>query len=161
MTTTTNTTVTLTISELSAIIDQAVVSALKAQSAQTPKTTKTKATANAVKAEVKKAPKEPKKSAPKKATPDVVGKSGYGYKVIADVDTRDNNPLWVVKVLDSLNRDEYLTEQKSMKELGGYYSRFKGGFIFRYDPKTALKSGKAPKGAVRAEYTTKKGTKRV
>lgn len=155
-----NNTITMTVDELNAIINNAVTSALKAQSAKTPKATK--ATANAVKSEVKKAPKEPKKAEPKKTLePDVVGKSGYGYKVIADTDTRDNSALWVVKVLDSLNRDEYLAEQKAMKALGGYYSRFKSGFIFRYDPAQALKSGKAPKGAPKAEYVTKKGVKRV
>lgn len=150
--------ITLTTEELSNIVNTAVAQALKAQTAQTPKAPKT--TANAVKAEVKKAPKaEPKKA--QKPVPDVTGKSGYGYKVIADTDTRDNSPLWVVKVLDSLSRDEYLAEQRAMKALGGYYSRFKGGFIFRYDPASALKSGRAPKGAPRAEYVTKKGVKRV
>lgn len=152
-----STTITLTASELQAIINSAVSQALQAQApAQKPaKTAKT--VSNSVKAEVKKAPK----AEPKKPAPDVTGKSGRGYRVIADVDTRDNSKLWVVKVLDSLNRDEYLAEQKQMKALGAYYSRFKGGFIFRYDPSSALKAGKAPKGAPRAEYVTKKGAKRV
>ena len=150
------TTINLTPAELQAIIDTAVASALKASQAPAQKPAKT--VSNAVKAEVKKAPKaEPKKA----LKPDVVGKSGYGYRVLKDVDTRDNSTLWVVKVLESLSRDEYIAEQKSMKALGGYYSRFKGGFIFRYDPSAALKAGKAPKGAVRAEYQTKKGVKRV
>jgi hypothetical protein len=149
------TTINLTPAELQAIIDTAVASALKASQAPAQKPAKT--VSNSVKAEVKKAPKaEPKKA----QKPDVVGKR-YGYRVIADTDTRDNSKLWVVKVVDSLSREEYMKEQASMKTLGGYYSRFKGGFIFRYDPSGALKSGKAPKGAVRAEYTTKKGAKRV
>lgn len=150
--------ITLTTEELSNIVNNAVAQALAQAQAPAQKPAKpAKTVSNSAKSEVKKAPKEPKKA----QKPDLVGKSGYGYRVLKDVDTRDNSTLWVVKVLDSLSRDEYLAEQASMKALGGYYSRFKGGFIFRYDPAQALKSGKAPKGAIRAEYTTKKGAKRV
>lgn len=151
--------ITLTTEELSNIVNNAVAQALAQAQAPAQKPAKpAKTVSNSAKSEVKKAPKEPKKA--QKPAPDVTGKR-YGYRVIADVDTRDNSPLWVVKVLDSLDREEYLEEQKQMKALGAYYSRFKGGFIFRYDPSSALKAGKAPKGAPRAEYVTKKGAKRV
>lgn len=151
--------ITLTTEELSNIVNNAVAQALAQAQAPAQKPAKTaKTVSNSVKAEVKKAPKAEPKRAQK---PDVVGKVGYGYKVLEDVDTRDNSALWVVKVIDSLSREEYLAEQARMKALGAYYSRYKGGFIFRYEPSSALKAGRAPKGAIRAEYVTKKGAKRV
>lgn len=71
-----------------------------------------------------------------KSKPETVGE--YTYNIQADTDTRDGSALWVVKVQEKLNREEYLKVNAKMKELGGYYSRFKKGFIFRFDPSEAL-----------------------
>lgn len=56
------------------------------------------------------------------------------YVITEDVDTRDNSPLWIVKLADKLNREEYLKVAEQFRAIGGYYSRFKGGFIFKEDP---------------------------
>lgn len=93
------------------------------------------------KAEVTKAKPKATKSpkAKKERKPDFTGKSGYGYAVVADVDTRDNSPLWCVRICDTLTSEQYLAEKAAMKELGGYYSKFKHAFVFKTDPTSALK----------------------
>ena len=63
----------------------------------------------------------------------------HAHTVTADIDTRDNSPLWVVKITDKLSREEYLQLAAQFKTLRGYYSKFKKGFIFRYDPSSVLK----------------------
>ena len=65
-------------------------------------------------------------------------KGEYTYTVAEDVDTRDNTPIYTVKINELLSRDEYLQVSKSMKEFGGYYSRFKHAFIFKEDPSEKL-----------------------
>ena len=56
-----------------------------------------------------------------------------------DVDTRDNSILWVVSLPGKVDRDQFNKIRKEMKEKGGYYSRFKKGFIFREDPTSYFK----------------------
>lgn len=62
----------------------------------------------------------------------------HEFTVTADTDTRDNSPLWVVKIVDKLSREEYITVSEYFKTLKGYYSKFKHGFIFKYDPTNIL-----------------------
>jgi len=64
--------------------------------------------------------------------------NNYTYEVLEDVDTRDNSNIWVVKVKESLSREEYKELNKYMGDIGGYYSRFKHGFIFKSDPTELL-----------------------
>lgn len=66
-------------------------------------------------------------------------KSGYTYHVAKEKDTRDDSDIWVVRIEETLDRDEYMRVKKAMGILDGYYSRFKHGFIFRYDPSEKLK----------------------
>lgn len=60
------------------------------------------------------------------------------YTVTEDVDTRDQSKIWIVKWLETLDRDAYKALAAKMKELGGYYSRFKKGFLFKEDPAEKL-----------------------
>ena len=60
------------------------------------------------------------------------------YAITADVDTRDNSPLWVVKLINTLSKDEWRIHDSQMKLISGYYSRFKKGHIFKYDPTSKL-----------------------
>ncbi len=64
----------------------------------------------------------------------------YTYDIIEDIDTRDNSIIWVVKVKEKLSREEYKQLNESMGNIGGYYSRFKHGFIFKSDPTGVLTS---------------------
>lgn len=69
---------------------------------------------------------------------EITKKSGYTYKVTQGEDTRDGSILWVVRIEENLDKEEYISENKKMKGLGGYYSKFKHGFIFRFDPTERL-----------------------
>lgn len=62
------------------------------------------------------------------------------YDVSEDSDTRDGSVIWVVKVKEKLSREEYKQVNESMKARGGYYSKFKHGFIFKSDPTELLNS---------------------
>lgn len=67
-------------------------------------------------------------------------KDNYTYDIAEDIDTRDNSVIWVVKVKEKLSREEYKQVNNSMGDIGGYYSRFKHGFIFKSDPTELLNS---------------------
>jgi len=60
------------------------------------------------------------------------------YDIKEDTDTRDNSKIYVVKVIEKLDKDEYIKVNNNMKSIGGYYSKFKRGFIFKNDPSTLL-----------------------
>lgn len=61
------------------------------------------------------------------------------YTITEDVDTRDNSALWVVKIVNTLSREDYIKISEKLKTLKGYYSKFKHGFIFKYNPSEALR----------------------
>jgi hypothetical protein len=56
------------------------------------------------------------------------------YKITRGEDTRDGSELWLVRINETLSRDEYIAENAKMKKRGGYYSKFRHAFIFREDP---------------------------
>lgn len=61
------------------------------------------------------------------------------YTITADTDTRDNSNIWVVKLKNRVDTEEFNRIRNDvMKPINGYYSRFKGGFIFKYDPTSKL-----------------------
>lgn len=62
----------------------------------------------------------------------------YTYEVSEDTDTRTNEKIYLVKIAEKLNREEYITVNKYIKSLGGYYSKFKHAFLFRENPSEKL-----------------------
>lgn len=64
----------------------------------------------------------------------------YGYTVREDVDTRDHTPVWLVKFTTKFDKETYIKVAKQMRELGGYYSKFKSAFLFRVDPTEQIKA---------------------
>ena len=58
-----------------------------------------------------------------------------------DIDTRDNKEIKVIKLLDKLSKEDFNTVRGYFKSLGGYYSRFKKGFIFTELPETIALHG--------------------
>lgn len=67
-------------------------------------------------------------------------KAGYTYTITRGEDTRDGSPLWIVRIVEKLDRAAYIAENNAMKERGAYYSRFLHGFLFRVDPSGILKT---------------------
>lgn len=66
-------------------------------------------------------------------------KTTYTFKITRGEDTRDNSELWIVRIVESLSKEEYTRINKAMQTIGGYYSKFKHGFIFRFEPSEKLK----------------------
>lgn len=75
--------------------------------------------------------------------PDEVVEIGdTGYSVEKTVHTKTGETIFVVKLVEKLTRDEYLAQKKKMKDLGGYYSKFVHGFIFKNDPSYLLQTAR-------------------
>jgi hypothetical protein len=99
-----------------------------------PKTTRIKNT----KAKPAKASKAP---VPEQVEPQALEqKSGYTYKITKGEDSRDGSELWIVRIVEKLDKAAYVTENQKMKNIGAYYSRFLHGFIFRADPTGSLET---------------------
>jgi len=81
----------------------------------------------------------------------IVTGSNEKYTITADTDTRDNSPLWVVKLINSISKEEWRIHDSQMKLINGYYSRFKKGHIFKYDPTSKLIGEQSEE--IRAEQT--------
>lgn len=62
----------------------------------------------------------------------------FTYEVTEDTDTRSGEKIYLVKVAEKLSREEYLSVNKYMKSLGGYYSKFKHAFLFKENPTDKL-----------------------
>lgn len=67
---------------------------------------------------------------------------GISYKITHGEDTRDGSELWLVRINETLTREQYIAENEAMKDRGGYYSKFRHAFIFRVDPTEILKGEK-------------------
>ena len=64
--------------------------------------------------------------------------NSYTYEVSEDTDTRTGEKIYLVKVVEKLSREEYITVNKYIKSLGGYYSKFKHAFLFKENPSEKL-----------------------
>jgi len=82
--------------------------------------------------------------------------NAYTYEVSEDTDTRTGEKIYLVKVAEKLSREEYITVNKYIKSLGGYYSRFKHSFLFKEDPTEKLNIVMSEKTMEQKEVTTQK-----
>lgn len=64
--------------------------------------------------------------------------NAYTYKVSEDTDTRTGEKIFLAKVAEKLNREEYIVVNNYMKSLGSYYSKFKHAFLFKENPTEKL-----------------------
>lgn len=71
--------------------------------------------------------------------PEEIDVNSYTYEVTEDIDTRNGEKIYLVKVAEKLSREEYLQVNNYIKSLGGYWSRFKHAFLFKEDPAEKLK----------------------
>lgn len=79
--------------------------------------------------------------------------NAYAYEVSEDTDTRTGEKIYLVKVAEKLSREEYITVNKFIKSLGGYYSRFKRAFLFKENPAEKLNATITEKATQTAEST--------
>ena len=62
----------------------------------------------------------------------------YRVTITKSNDTRDDSDIWLVKVLDKLEKDEYISTVSYMNSIDGFYSKTRYAFVFKYDPKEIL-----------------------
>lgn len=74
----------------------------------------------------------------KEATSENINFKDLHFEISEDVDTRNNEKIYCVKISEKLTREEYKQANEEMKARGGYYSRFKHAFIFKEDPSKLL-----------------------
>lgn len=88
--------------------------------------------------------------------------NNYTYEVKEDTDTRTNEKIYLVRIRETLSRDEYIAVNKYMKSLGGYYSRFKRAFLFRDNPteKTTYNHNRIKRRENRVKTSRNNGSKR-
>jgi hypothetical protein len=60
------------------------------------------------------------------------------YIITEDKDTRDGTKLWILKVVEKLDKNEYIEVANQFRKIGGYYSKFKHGFLFKENPEEKL-----------------------
>lgn len=65
------------------------------------------------------------------------------YDIQESEHTKTGAKIWLVKIIKKLTRDEYLQVAQSMKNYGGYYSKFTHSFVFDHNPSQELKGGAA------------------
>ena len=63
---------------------------------------------------------------------------GDEYTITETKHTKTGETIWVVKCNRTLSREEYIQVANRMKSLGGYYSKFVHGFVFKADPTESL-----------------------
>lgn len=62
------------------------------------------------------------------------------YEIKETKHTKTNEVIFVVKIVRTLTREEYKKVAEKMNQLGGYYSRFVHGFVFKENPTPLLTS---------------------
>lgn len=62
------------------------------------------------------------------------------YSITESRHTKTGEKIWLVKIIRTLSREEYIKENQKMKNLKGYYSKFTHSFIFNYNPTDALQT---------------------
>ncbi len=63
------------------------------------------------------------------------------FSVTEDIHTKTGNRIWIVKPEKELNKTDFAEVKRKLAALQGFYSSFKSGFIFKYDPEEVLATG--------------------
>ena len=62
------------------------------------------------------------------------------YVITEDVHTKTNKPIWIVKPEKELSKNDFADVKRKLATIQGFYSTFKHGFIFNYNPEEALQT---------------------
>ena len=60
------------------------------------------------------------------------------FQIIKSKHTKANKDIWLVKILQTLDSDDYIKINQCMHKFGGYYSKFTHSFIFDHDPEKEI-----------------------
>ena len=62
------------------------------------------------------------------------------YVITEDVHTKTGKPIWVAKPEKELSKSDFADTKRKLATIKGFYSTFKHGFIFNYNPEEALQT---------------------
>lgn len=65
-------------------------------------------------------------------------KQTINYKITEDMHTKTGAKIWIVSPVAELNKQDFAEVKRKFATLQGFYSSFKHGFIFKYDPTEKL-----------------------
>lgn len=65
-------------------------------------------------------------------------KQTINYKITEDMHTKTGAKIWIVSPDAELNKQDFAEVKRKFATLQGFYSSFKHGFIFKYDPTEKL-----------------------
>ena len=68
-------------------------------------------------------------------------KEAISYTITEDQHTQTGAKIWIVKPEKELNKTDFAEVKRKLATIQGYYSTFKHGFIFKYNPTEALQTG--------------------
>ena len=68
-------------------------------------------------------------------------KESISYTIEEDIHTQTGKTIWIVKPEKELNKTDFAEVKRKFATIQGYYSTFKHGFIFKYNPEKTLASG--------------------
>ena len=68
-------------------------------------------------------------------------KETINYTITEDEHTQTGAKIWVVKPEKELSKTDFAEVKRKFATIQGYYSTFKHGFIFKYNPTEALQTG--------------------
>ncbi len=63
------------------------------------------------------------------------------YSIKEDTHTKTGDKIWVVRPEEKLSKTDFAEVKRKLATLQGYYSSYKSGFIFKYDPTEKIKAG--------------------
>ena len=96
---------------------------------------------NATTTETTQEPTEEKLTETTKETTAEAEKESVSYTITEDQHTQTGAKIWVVKPEKELNKTDFAEVKRKLATIQGYYSTLKHGFIFKYNPTEALKTG--------------------
>lgn len=65
-------------------------------------------------------------------------KASVNFEVIEDTHTKTGTKIWIVKPDTELSKQDFAEVKRKLATLQGFYSNFKHGFVFKYDPTEKL-----------------------
>ncbi len=68
-------------------------------------------------------------------------KETISYTITEDKHTQTGKTIWIVKPEKELSKSDFAEVKRKLATIQGYYSSFKHGFIFKYNPEEALQTG--------------------
>lgn len=96
---------------------------------------------NATTTEATQEPTEEKQTDTTQETTTEAEKGTISYTITEDQHTQTGAKIWIVKPEKELNKTDFAEVKRKLATIQGYYSTFKHGFIFKYDPTETLQTG--------------------